>query len=107
MYETLEFDSAVTKMRKFFKEEKGFTEVPTQSRLSILAACEDPKTISQFVFDGINYPLPQTGQMWLEYELLTKPDLQGVFCVSTSGNHGWANVNPDTIFEINNVSYPQ
>ena len=84
MYETLEFDSAVTKMRKFFKEEKGFTEVPTQSRLSILAACEDPKTISQFVFDGINYPLPQTGQMWLEYELLTKPDLQGVFCVSTS-----------------------
>ena len=84
MHETLEFDSAVTKMRKFFKEEKGFTEVPTQSRLSILAACEDPKTISQFVFDGINYPLPQTGQMWLEYELLTKPDLQGVFCVSTS-----------------------
>ena len=61
MYETLQYDSAVTKMREFFKGVKGFIEVPTQSRLSILAACEDPKTISQFVFDGINYPLPQTG----------------------------------------------
>ena len=30
-----------------------------------------------------------------------------VFCVSNTGKHGWANVNPDTIFEINNVSYPQ
>ena len=49
-----------------------------------MAACEDPNTISQFVFDGINYPLPQTGQMWLEYELLTKPDRDGVFCLSTS-----------------------
>ena len=84
MYETLEYDSAVTQMREFFKEVKGFVEVPTQSRLSILAACEDPKTISQFVFDGINYPLPQTGQMWLEYELLKNPDLKGVYCISTS-----------------------
>jgi aspartyl/asparaginyl-tRNA synthetase len=33
---------------------------------------------------GQVWPLPQTGQMWLEYELLTKPDLPGVFCVSTS-----------------------
>ena len=28
--------------------------------------------------------MPQTGQMWLEYELLTKPDLEGCYCVSTS-----------------------
>ena len=28
--------------------------------------------------------MPQTGQMWLEYELLTKPELPGVFCMSTS-----------------------
>ena len=84
MYETFDYDKVVTKMRRFFKNVKDFTEVPTQSRLSILAACEDPKTISQFVFDGINYPLPQTGQMWLEYELLNNPDLEGVFCVSTS-----------------------
>ena len=54
MFETLQYDNAVTKMRQFFKEEKGFTEVPTQSRLSILAACEDPKTIGEFIWDGDN-----------------------------------------------------
>ena len=84
MYDTFGYDNAVVLMREFFKEEKGFIEVPTQSRLSILSACEDPKTISQFVFDGINYPLPQTGQMWLEYELLKNPELKGVYCISTS-----------------------
>ncbi len=83
MYETFDYDKVVGKMRLFFRE-KGFVEVPTQSRLSILAACEDPKTISQFVFDGLNYPLPQTGQMWLEYEMLKNPELEGVYCVSTS-----------------------
>jgi aspartyl/asparaginyl-tRNA synthetase len=71
-------------MRTFFLEQKNFIEVPAQSRLSILAACEDPKTITQFVFDGINYPLPQTGQMWLEVELLKNPKLTGVFCSTTS-----------------------
>ena len=83
MYETLDYDKVVGQMRLYFTEQ-GFVEVPTQSRLSILAACEDPTTISQFVFDGINYPLPQTGQMWLEYELLKNPELEGVFCLSTS-----------------------
>jgi len=84
VYETFEYHKTVDKMKKFFKHAKNFIEVPTQSRLSILAACEDPKTISQFVFDGINYPLPQTGQMWLEYEMLMNPDVEGVFCISTS-----------------------
>ncbi len=38
----------------------------TQSRLSILAACEDPTTISTYNYAGEVWPLPQTGQMWLE-----------------------------------------
>ena len=84
MYETFDYHKVVDKMRKFFKDTKNFIEVPTQSRLSILAACEDHKTISQFVFDGINYPLTQTGQMWLEYEMLKNPSVEGVFCISTS-----------------------
>ena len=83
MYETFEYDKVVTKMRRYFKEAKCFIEVPTQSRLSILAACEDPKTIAQFNYDGGDYPLPQTGQMWLEYELLNNPSVEGVFCIST------------------------
>lgn len=70
-------------MRAFFLE-RGFVEVPAQARLSILAACEDPRTISQFIFGGVNYPLPQTGQMWLEREILSNPNVPGVFCVSTS-----------------------
>ncbi len=84
MYETFEYDTVVTKLRRFFKDAKNFTEVPTQSRLSILAACEEPSTISMFNFDGIDYPLPQTGQMHLEHELLKNPDTDGFFCVSTS-----------------------
>lgn len=78
------YNYIVQQMRRFFQEQKGFIEVPSQSRLSILAACEDPKTISQFVFSGVNYPLPQTGQMWLEIELLKNPTVPGVFCSTTS-----------------------
>jgi aspartyl/asparaginyl-tRNA synthetase len=59
-------------------------EVHTQSRLSILAACEDPTTISTYNYGGQVWPLPQTGQMWLEYELLNNPDAPGFFCLSTS-----------------------
>src|SRR5438045_5929685 len=77
------FNSVVEKLRSFFKG-KGFVEVHTQDRLSILAACEDPDTVATYQYAGEVWPLPQTGQMWLEYELLTQPDLPGVFCVSTS-----------------------
>jgi aspartyl/asparaginyl-tRNA synthetase len=78
-----EFQACVSKMRSFF-ESRGFVEVHTQCRLSILAACEDPRTIATYNYAGQVWPLPQTGQMWLEYELLSKPELPGVFCVSTS-----------------------
>jgi len=77
------FNFAVNQLRAFFLE-RGFTECHTQDRLSILAACEDPTTIATFDYVGQKWPLPQTGQMWLEYELLTNPQLPGVFCVSTS-----------------------
>ena len=79
-----DFNYATSKMREFFQKEKGFIEVPAQSRQSILAACEDPATISQYIFSGVNWPLPQTGQMWLERDLLDNPKAKGVFCVSTS-----------------------
>lgn len=77
------YNSTVNLLRKFFAS-KGFVEAHTQDRLSILAACEDPTTIATFTYDGRVWPLPQTGQMWLEYELLKNPALPGVFCVSTS-----------------------
>lgn len=84
MIDSEDFDKAVSMMRAFFKS-KGFVEVHTQTRLSILAACEDPKTISTYDYAGQVWPLPQTGQMWLEYEMLTNPErAPGYFCVSTS-----------------------
>ena len=78
-----EFHGVVRKLRSFF-EERGFVEAHTQNRLSILAACEDPSTIATYNYAGSVWPLPQTGQMWLEYELLNNPTPQGYYCVSTS-----------------------
>ncbi len=77
------YTNTVDRLRSFFLK-KGFLEVHTQNRLSILAACEDPTTVATYQYNGETWPLPQTGQMWLEYELLTKPDSKGFFCVSTS-----------------------
>jgi len=77
------FTEAVTLLRDFFLA-RGFQEVHTQNRLSILAACEDPTTVATYDYNGEVWPLPQTGQMWLEYELLNNPNVPGFFCVSTS-----------------------
>ena len=77
------YHKASQKLRSFF-EQNGFVEVSTQPRLSILSACEDPSTIATFQYSGQVWPLKQTGQMDLEYELLTNPDYPGVFCQSTS-----------------------
>lgn len=70
-------------LRQFFLSKK-YVEVHTQNRLSILAACEDPSTISIYNYVDLHWPLPQTGQMWLEYELMKDPKPPGYFCVSTS-----------------------
>ncbi len=79
-----DFDIVVNKLRSFFRDVKGYKEVHTQNELSILAACEDPQTIATYNYNGQLWPLPQTGQMWLENYLLTYPEEKGFFCVSTS-----------------------
>ncbi|MHB1865267.1 MAG: amino acid--tRNA ligase-related protein [Candidatus Saccharimonadales bacterium] len=81
--DSIAFSQVVNKLRKFCLKQ-GFLEVNTQDRLSILAACEDPDTVATYNYMGELWPLPQTGQMWLEYEILTNPYIPGVFCVSTS-----------------------
>ena len=83
MKDTVSYHELVSRLRDFFMN-RGFKEVPTQSRLSILAACENPHSVATLTYNGEVWPLPQTGQMWLEYELLKNPDWSGVFCVSTS-----------------------
>lgn len=82
--EPRDFTRVIDLARGFFRDTLGFEEVHTQNRLSILAACEDPYNVAKFQYINDTWPLPQTGQMWLEKELLTKPDVPGYFCVSTS-----------------------
>lgn len=84
MMETLDYNIITFRLREFFQNKKKFIEVPAQSRLSILAACEQPETITTHSLGNTLYPLPQTGQMWLEYELLKNPSWPGVFCCTTS-----------------------
>ncbi len=73
----------IQKLRDFFTN-KGFIEVPTQTQVTILAACEDPGTVVTTHFNGNKWPLPQTGQMRLEEYLLQNPEAEGYFCVTTS-----------------------
>ena len=77
------YSETVDLLRSFFLS-KNYLDVHTQNRLSILAACEDPETVATYNYNGQIWPLPQTGQMWLEYELLSNPSAEGFFCVSTS-----------------------
>ena len=77
------YTNVIKLLRQFF-DARGFVECHTQNRLSILAACEDPTTVATYQYAGEVWPLPQTGQMWLEYELLNNPSYKGVYCISTS-----------------------
>tara|TARA_B100001059_G_scaffold29068_1_gene23522 strand:- start:1490 stop:2431 length:942 start_codon:yes stop_codon:yes gene_type:complete len=83
---SVEFSQVAQKLRSFFLA-RGFIEAHPQNRLSILAACEDPYTVATFDYANKVWPLPQTGQMWLEYELLKNPSAAGFFCLSTSYRH--------------------
>lgn len=81
------FDKAARKFRDFCHS-KGMLEVHGQSRLSILASCEQPETLVPFTFGTKFFPFVQTSQMWLEYEMLTNPDrANGYFSISTSYRH--------------------
>lgn len=78
-----EYDFTVDRLRAFFRG-RGFIEAPVQQQPSILAACEDPRTVMEFTFEGESWAMPQTGQMLLEYYLLNNPDSAGYYCISTS-----------------------
>ena len=77
-----DFNTMVSKLRGFFMQE-NYLETYPQPRLSIMAACEDPKTVRSFIFGGQDWPLAQTNQMWLEHDIL-KYNAEGVYCLTTS-----------------------
>ena len=66
LIDPMKFSRCVNSMRQFFLE-RNYVEVHTQNALSILAACEDPKTIKTYKYNDGNsekiWPLPQTGQI--------------------------------------------
>jgi aspartyl/asparaginyl-tRNA synthetase len=59
-------------------------EVAAQHKLSILASCEQPESIAIFNYAGHKWPLSQTTQMHLEFELLKNPKPYGYFSIGTS-----------------------
>jgi aspartyl/asparaginyl-tRNA synthetase len=79
-----DFNNLINQMRTFFMQ-KNYKEVYPQPIRSIMAACEDPKTLRSFTFDGNTWPLSQTNQMNLEMILLTMPEeADGIYCMTTS-----------------------
>jgi len=77
-----DFNKMIQILRDYFIK-NDYLETFPQPTLSILAACEDPKTVKSFKFNNQIYPLPQTNQMNLE-EIIMKHDVDGVYCLTSS-----------------------
>lgn len=79
----LKFHAVAKKLRSFCYG-RGFIETHPQCRRHIMPACEDPTTVTSYRIGKQKFPLPQTGQMGLEDDILENPSLGGVFCMTTS-----------------------
>ena len=104
--EPLEYDFAYQILHSFFRS-MGFKKAAVQHRPDILAACEDPFNVAIFNYaledEGEVWPLPQTGQMQLEYELLRPCHrrVPGFFCESTSYRQ-----EPEAVVGRHNLIFP-
>ena len=82
-----EYDQVIKELTSFFQG-KGFIQAYAQNRRSIMAACEDPTTMTTYNYSGVVWPLPQTNQMHLEVLLLEMSQknarTNGLFCQTTS-----------------------
>ena len=75
------FNAAVNAMRSFFKKRDLLKYIP---KMLVFSYMRRSTTVAQYNYEGNVWPLPQTGQMWLEHVLLENPDFNGCFTVSTS-----------------------
>lgn len=82
-YDPRDIDFVFKKIQDFWRS-KGMLESYPANRLSILAACEDPRTVATVNYNKQVWPLSQTLQMWAEHDLLTNPELPGLFSFGTS-----------------------
>lgn len=92
------FDRTVKALRDFFAK-REFKEVNSQCRPSILAAWEFPERLQAYNARGTEWPLPQSGIVWLERELRKDPDAAGFFCLTNSYGAAAA-AQPRPIFEF-------
>ena len=95
-----DFDYVSVQLRDFFKN-KGFIETHTQNQLSILTGTEYPWTVTRYKFNNQVWPLPQTGQLNLEHEILNNSSFPGCFCFSTSYRQ-----EPDPIPDRHDLIFP-
>ena len=98
--DSLEFNYVMRKLREYCYQQ-GLIEAGVQHRRSILAACEDPETVSVYNHGGDVWPLPQTGQMQLELEMLRRPEMPGFFTLSYSYRD-----EPNPIPGRHNITFP-
>lgn len=83
----------ITGLIRDFFQQNGFIDISTPSDWSIIGACYDPKTVALIKSEDCIWPLPQTNQVWLQYELLNSRNLEnssakGYFFEHTSYNRG-------------------
>ncbi|MDP3697401.1 MAG: amino acid--tRNA ligase-related protein [Candidatus Taylorbacteria bacterium] len=104
--EPLEYNFAYNLLHNFFIG-RGFIKAAVQHRPDTMAACEDPFNVAIFNYaledEGEVWPLPQTGQMQLEYELLRDchRNVPGLFCESTSYRQ-----EPEAVVGRHNLIFP-
>lgn len=67
-----------------FMNQNGFKESFPQVRRHIMPACEDETTIAVYNMTNLNYPLPQTGQMGLEDDVLGEQGVDKAYCLTAS-----------------------
>lgn len=67
-----------------FMNQNGFKESMPQVRRHIMPACEDETTIAVYNMTNLKYPLPQTGQMGLEDDVLGEDGIDKAYCLTAS-----------------------
>lgn len=76
--------NAVMKHLRTFFDRQGFLESCTGTRRSVLAGCESSDTVVPYSIAGQTYPLHQSGQLLLEFDLLQNPSLKQLYCTTHS-----------------------
>jgi len=73
----------VTNTARFFFLETGFIETFEQSNLSVINSCKNLDTSCLFDMYKFCHSLPQSNEIWLDYEITKYNNQAGFFCIST------------------------